>query len=370
MVGGSLRSTSRGPFLQAERRVPLDRLHGTGRLAEAIRHSVPLRGAERGNGGRVALSPRDALFLDTETTGLAGGTGTVAFLVGTGRVESDDLVIRQYGIRDYPEEDAMLEALAEDLADHPLVTFNGRTFDWPLLVTRFRMKRIEPAPRAHLDLLVPARRLWARSLASHRLGALEREVLGFVRKDDLPSELVPQAYFDYLRTGDPREVARAFVHNADDVISMVALMGRIARVLDGTDGRRDTCPGDAPSTARLLLDLDRPDDALACLEDAADRAGGDDLRRVLEALAHQYRRTGVFDRALACFERLATLDGRFHLEAHEHVAKLLEHRRRDYEGALVWVERALEQVPRGSRAEEALRHREARLRRRRVGKPA
>ncbi|MBI1737822.1 MAG: ribonuclease H-like domain-containing protein, partial [Acidobacteria bacterium] len=156
-------------------------------------------------GSAAALSdPQQWLFLDTETTGLAGGTGTYAFLVGVAWWDAGGLQVEQYFMRDFGEEHSLLLALGERLRERPvLVTFNGKTFDWPLLETRYRMTRAIEAQalRAHLDLLHPARQLWRMRLASVRLTELEKHVLGWDRGPDLWSQMIPQLYFDYLRGG-------------------------------------------------------------------------------------------------------------------------------------------------------------------------
>src|SRR5947209_19323960 len=159
---------------------------------------------------RAALEdPTKWLFLDTETTGLAGGTGTYAFLVGLAWWDSGGLQAEQLLIRDFAEEHSILQEVAGRLAERPvLVTFNGKTFDWPLLENRFTMTRAIPVPRlaAHLDLMHPARALWRLRLGSVRLVGLERHVLdpvrlGWHREEDVLASLIPQHYFDYLRGG-------------------------------------------------------------------------------------------------------------------------------------------------------------------------
>jgi len=363
-VGGCERETSAGSFLYVERRLPLDAVHGRRPLESALAHAVPLRPRERGPGGARRLRPDEALFLDTETTGLAGGTGTVAFLVGTGRVEGDAFVVRQYCMRDYPEEPALLHALVEDVGDAPLVTFNGRAFDWPLLATRLSMHRMRVAPRAHLDLLPPARRLWVDSVPSHTLGALEEHVLGLRREGDLPGWRIPQAYFDFVRTGRAGLVALAFRHNELDVVSMLALMGEVGAVLAAPGRPRGASPRDLHGRARLLLDLGDVDAARRCLRAGVEQAASEDALPLRRHLGHLCRREGRVDEALEHWTALARTSPRFEAEAFEQVAKILEHRRRDFAGALEWVEEALLHVVRGSGAERDLRHREERLHRR------
>lgn len=180
------------------------------------------------------------LFLDTETTGLAGGTGTYAFLVGVAWWDAGGLQVEQFFMRDHSEEHSLLVALSERLAERRvLVTFNGKSFDWPLLETRYRMTRqIHPrAPRAHLDLLHPARQVWRLRLGSVRLTELERQVLGgepgldWRREGDIPSHLIPQTYFDYLRGGPAEPLAGVFQHNEMDLRGLAALAGKMLAML-------------------------------------------------------------------------------------------------------------------------------------------
>ncbi len=363
-VGGHLRETPLGSFVEVERRYPSDARHGCVRLGDAYGASVPLRGGERGPDALPRLGASEAVFLDTETTGLAGGTGTVAFLIGTGRLVGETFVVRQYCMRDFPEEAAVLHALRDDIGDAPLVTFNGRSFDWPLLLTRFRLHRMDAPARAHLDLLPPARRLWSHSLASHTLSRLEQDVLGLQREQDLPGWRIPRAYFDYMVDGRAGLVAGAFKHNEIDVVSMLALMGRIADILDDPTGREGTNAQDQLGTARFLVDLGQTAKAKHCLEQEVQRAPNGEALPLLRALGHLCRRQGAYDESLDHWVRLARTAPAFDAEAFEQAAKLNEHRRRDYAEALRWTAEALARVPKGTRMEEAFLHREARLRRR------
>src|SRR5229473_3878329 len=195
---------------------------------------------------RAALTDSEKwLFLDTETTGLAGGTGTYAFLVGLAWWDAGGLQVEQFFMRDFTEEHSLLHELAARLAERPvLVTFNGRSFDWPLLESRFTMTRSIAVPKlaAHLDLLHPARQLWRPRLGSVRLVELERRVLdaprlGWHRDDDVASELIPQFYFDYLRGGPIEPLAGVVRHNQMDLRGLAALFGKINELLSSTPNR-------------------------------------------------------------------------------------------------------------------------------------
>jgi len=165
-------------------------------------------------------------FLDTETTGLAGGSGTVAFLVGIGRLTNHGFRVRQYVMRDFDEEASMLHAVAEDLRDADvLVTYNGKSYDEPLLATRYTLARIRPpfARMEHLDLLHSARRLWKLRFDSCRLVALENEILGLSREGDVPGSMIPQIYFDFLRTKRGFAMRGVLHHNSLDILTLAAL---------------------------------------------------------------------------------------------------------------------------------------------------
>src|SRR6266567_7117563 len=192
---------------------------------------------------RTALDdPTKWLFLDTETTGLAGGTGTYAFLVGLAWWDAGGLQVEQFFMRDLDEEHSLLLELSERMSKRSvLVTFNGKSFDWPLLETRYRMTRAIAActPKLHFDLLHPARQLWRPRLGSVRLRDLERHVLGgegraleWSRHDDIDSSLIPQMYFDYLRGGPPEPLAGVFRHNQMDLRGLAALAGKILALFD------------------------------------------------------------------------------------------------------------------------------------------
>ena len=207
-------------------------------LMSPLQHSAELL--------EFAADPEQWLFLDTETTGLAGGTGTYPFLVGIAWWDAGGLQVEQFFMRDFDEEHSLLLELTERIAARPvLVTFNGKSFDWPLLETRYRMTRAIPSvtPKVHLDFLHPARQLWRLRLGSVRLKDLERHVLceegralEWSRHDDIDSSLIPQIYFDYLRRGPAEPLAGIFRHNQMDLRGLAALGGKILGLLDSGNG--------------------------------------------------------------------------------------------------------------------------------------
>jgi uncharacterized protein YprB with RNaseH-like and TPR domain len=250
------------------------------------------------------------LFLDTETTGLAGGTGTYAFLVGLAWWDAGGLQVEQLFMRDHSEEHAVLAALAKRLRERRvLVTFNGKSFDWPLVETRFRMTRqIEPvAPRAHLDLLHPARQVWRPRLGSVRLPELEREILGLARGPDIASELIPQVYFDFLRGAGARALALVFRHNQMDLCGLATLAAHLSALL--------AAPEEAPADPLDLYGLSRlltRRGALGKAERLCERALEAGLpetvdRAARRELARLAKRQRDFPRANQLWESLAKL---------------------------------------------------------------
>ena len=205
LVDGWRRENERGEFFVIDTSVHLEERHGDVPLSRCHTISpdtVSVLSAEPELDG---FDLREAVYLDTETTGLAGGAGTAAFLIGAGWFEGERFRVRQYFMRDYHEEGALLQALEEDIAGFSsIVTYNGRAFDIPLLDTRFRLarSRFSLGEVPLLDLLHPARRLWKERLESCRLQSLEVALLGLQRTGDIPGDEIPQVYFCLLYTSD------------------------------------------------------------------------------------------------------------------------------------------------------------------------
>lgn len=271
--------------------------------------------------------PAQWLFLDTETTGLAGGTGTYAFMVGLAWWEEDRFVTEQYFMRNHGEEPSMLSGLLERFSRRAvLVTYNGRSFDWPLLQTRFQMCRLgpAPAPSAHLDFLHPARQLWRLCFPSVALEQLERHVLRLERGGDIPSEAIPQRYFDFIRGGPPEPVVEIFHHNLMDLRGLAFLALHMVHIL-ADPGKNDSRTEELFGISRLLQ------------KRGEERLAGQIYRRALEGglpkaaeriaqreLAFMAKRGGDYELSNALWEKL--LDGTPEgLKAYEQLAIYYEH---------------------------------------------
>lgn len=373
LVGGEVLDTGAGTVLVVRREYPLGHAHGRVPLARALH--APRTVLELI--ARAEAAPARApglLFLDTETTGLAGGTGTYAFLVGVGLVEDDRFVVVQYFMRDFDEEPALLAALDPLLARATgLVTFNGGAFDLPLLETRFLMARRRwPASIAHVDLLHPARRVWSARFDDCRLATLEREVIGLRREDDVPGFMIPTLYFDWLRHRRAAPLARVFTHNRHDVLSLAALLGWFTGALDGDVSA--LAPWELAGLGRLWERADA-ERAMACYRGAL-AAGLDGLEghRVRLRLALWEKRRARWNAACMLWE-MATRRAVFDPQPWEELAKFHEHRQRDVAAARSVVLEAIDlarTAGASARVLEAFNYRLIRLERRldrRDGRP-
>jgi uncharacterized protein YprB with RNaseH-like and TPR domain len=338
VVDGELLDTGHGRIVVVRREYPLTHRHGGDPLSDVLHVSLPMLAQVAHVDVRID-SPEGLLFLDTETTGLAGGTGTYAFLVGVAFVEAARVVVNQYFMRDFDEEPALLAALEPMLTRaSAVVTFNGAGFDLPLLETRFVLARRRwPASLPHLDLLRPARRVWTGWLSDCRLSTLERTVLGLSREDDVPGPFIPLIYFDYLRSRRAAPLRRVFEHNRSDVLTLVALVGWFGRALaEGADIR----PEEMAGLGRLWepVDLER---SLACYRAAL--AGGlpePVARWARLRLAWWEKRAARWDAACTLWEA-ARAHEVFDPRPWEELAKYHEHRVRDFAAARAIVEDAL-----------------------------
>lgn len=371
VVGGEIVDTGAGSILVVRRDYPLDHAHGRQPLHDAFAVSAEALNVI-GRAGEAPADARGLLFVDTETTGLAGGTGTYTFLVGVGALEDDRFVVTQYFMRDLDEEPALLAALAPRLETAAgLVTFNGTGFDLPLLETRFVLARRRwPAAVTHVDLLRPSRRVWTWTFPDCRLATLEREALGLERADDVPGAMIPALYFQYLRLRHAKPLARVFAHNRDDVVALAALLGWFARALATADGGALT-PIERLGLGRLLEPID-PERSLAHYRAAlaAGVTGWPALAACLRAAAWE-KRGQRWETACELW-RTAVGVGVFDPRPWEELAKFHEHRRREFAVARQLVSDALalaREAGAHARVVDAFSYRLARLDRRLMAAP-
>ncbi len=354
--------TACGRHFETERLYEKHRRHGSVDISNLCDLAPDFLGAIS-EGTVPACPPSRWAFLDTETTGLAGGTGTYAFLVGVGRITPEGFRVRQFFMRDHGEEASMLTALNEHLSGFDiLITYNGKAYDQPLLETRFRLARTRPPFERlpHLDLLFGARRLWKLRFESCRLVDLENQVLGVERQGDLPGEMIPYVYFEYLRTREAARLAPIFHHNSTDILTLACLTGVVPTAFHSPDDAPLTHGAEMVGLARWLQKMERYDDALALMRRAVDRGLNDNLLfRTLWDIAALEKRLGRSELALAVYADLAESRNPYCVAALEELAKHYEHRERNVGMALEMTRKALriQETP-------SLLHREARLARR------
>jgi len=344
VVAGACCSTPLGDVFFTEQVYLSDHHHGVAPILCSSPRSLISQWA---NDPRLAEIPLSRFaFLDTETSGLAGGTGTYAFMVGIARFIDDHFVLRQFFMRDPAEEPAMLEAIAQFLAPaQALVTFNGKAFDAPLLATRYRLHHI-PIPfegYGHLDLLPLARRLWRDRLESRALKYLEQHILGLSRSsDEVPGYEIPWLYFDYLKSGDARPLAGVFYHNAMDVVAMAALLAHVNDVIQNPYDGRVEYGLDFVALGKLFEDLGHWEEAARLFERGLQLGVGEaDFGLAVKRLSILQKKRGDFEEALRLWED-AAVNG--HIYAHIEMAKYYEHKCRDVSTALKWTRSALEHL--------------------------
>ena len=398
VLGGQIVTNRFGRALIVDRRYESDRFHGTRRVGDCdvadgdtLKLLDPTLPSPDGAGERT-------LFVDLETTGLSGGAGTVAFLVGCGWFDMGAFQVRQFVLTSYASERALLCAVAECFrATSLLVTYNGKTFDVPVMETRWLFHRM-PLPLEsvrHFDMLHPARRLWrAREetanvgASSHaasgeggcRLGTLERVLCDVTRVGDIPGMDIPARYFRFLRSGDARPLEPVLEHNRLDLISLAAVTAHAVQLVEeGMPRCRDAA--EALALGKVYERAGCIDKAIAAYEHAAadPSAHVDVVLEGLYRLGLRLRRDRRFAEAAECWRRLLEVkQGRLGRRSEllaplrqyavEALAIHHEHRERDYEGAKELTLRLLEECDEGRPKTESTRHRLARLEKKIAGK--
>ncbi len=363
-VSGEEMENDHGKFFSASDVVRGSSRHGHRYIREAFDFDMTAAAMLANNSDISELVCSDALFLDTETTGLAGGTGTMAFLIGLGWFEEGNFHVRQIFARDFGEEKAALAHLS-DIAGRKkfLITFNGKAFDINLLVTRFVMNRL-PGKLSlfpHLDLLHPSRRILGHRLVNCRLATIEMEILGVKREGDIPGWEIPQRYFNWLKRRDPCVLKDIFDHNRLDVISMATLTAHLTEILTAQSIERFTPTDDYLAAARILLNHHDREGADKILNTFSGQIYTESSFVTRKKLAKIYKRTGRINEAVQIWLEIAALQP-LDFYAVSELAKWLEHRQCNYAEAKILVEKALGQDNTLSKEERAsLCHRLNRL---------
>jgi len=344
ILSGKFIKTPFGQSFVRENFFPNDYMCGDTLLSQIFKSSTHKLSHLVGDKRISEIDIRKTVFLDTETTGLSGGAGTFIFLIGLGYFTENQFCVRQYFMRDYDEEQALLSALNELLLKfESVITYNGKSFDLPLMETRFIMSGMEMNLKnpAHLDLLYPVRRLWKRRLENCSLSTVEREILGVYRENDVPGYLVPEIYFRYLRTGDARDIKGVFEHNLQDILSLVVLTAKI------NDFFREPLnnnfyPLDIFSLGKIY---DKRKEYIKSSfyynEALKSNLPGEEFLEALKLISFTYKRLEKWEEAEKVWKETINKSREFIYYPYEELAKYYEHHLKDYKKAEEIVEEAL-----------------------------
>ncbi len=332
VVAGEEVRSSHGAFFFSRSVLQPKESHGHSRVSDFSGPAMEAAAFLSGSDTIRSMTIEDGLFLDTETTGLAGGTGTFPFLIGLGWFDKGTFITCQLFARDFSEEKAMLGFL-HDLAHEKgfLVTFNGRAYDLNLLAARFILSRMPDLLMAmpHMDLLHPSRRILSHRLENSRLVTIEAQVLGVRRQEDVPGYEIPQRYFDWLRSRDGRLMEDVFRHNRLDIVSMASLLKYLTCLVDGAADMSHAHHGDLLCAARLHHERGSPLAAERLLEGLRDseQAGvAGEARKVLSLI---HKRSGRWDEAVRLWQEVLGLEPH-DLFAATELAKFYEHQAREF----------------------------------------
>ncbi|MCB9510916.1 MAG: ribonuclease H-like domain-containing protein [Deferribacteres bacterium] len=343
MLGGEVVENDSGAFIRFRYVIPLSRRHGSIELSlieEISGHSVE---AFSKKSVPHSFNLTDAVYIDTETTGLAGGTGTYVFLIGAGYIENNNFVIEQLFLPRLADELAMLEYLNSLVSErNGLVSFNGKSFDIPLLVTRCIANRLQPVLNLHqhLDLLHAARRIWKQDYGNCRLGTLESALMGFERYEDIPGEEIPYIYMEFLRYGHTERLTPVLSHNKLDIASLVALVIVLAEKVEQRDVS-DLPAQQVQRLARLHAEnkaFERAAEIFHHMQNHPELTENEKSQHIL-AQAQVQKRLGNFEQAISLWQQ-STGFGSLALEAFVELAKYYEHREKDFQTALDYTQKA------------------------------
>jgi len=344
VVSGKFISTPFGDSFVRENYFPQDYRCGEVELFQIFQSSAKTISSLARDDRLKKIDINKTVFLDTETTGLAGGAGTYIFLVGVGYFEGDQFCVRQYFMRDYNEERTLLSAVNELLSNfEAIVSYNGKTFDFPLIQSRFIMSgmKLNLEDPDHFDLLYPARRLWKRRLENCSLSTVERDILGVIRENDVPGYLVPEIYFRYLKTKDARALKQVFEHNLQDILSLVALVSRMCFLVE--DPLNNTEYGmDIFSIGKMFDEERRYEQSTHYYTEALKHnLAEEEVLEILRLASFAYKRQRKWEEAEKIWKEIIERNREFIYYPYEELAKYYEHHLRDYQKAEAVVEEAL-----------------------------
>ncbi|MBA7570417.1 hypothetical protein ES695_12265 [Candidatus Atribacteria bacterium 1244-E10-H5-B2] len=344
VVSGKFISTPFGDSFIRENYFPRDYRCGEVELFHIFQSSAKTISSLARDDRLKKIDISKTVFLDTETTGLAGGAGTYVFLVGVGYFEGDQFCVRQYFMRDYNEERALLSALNDLLSNFKaVVTYNGKTFDLPLMESRYIMSGMKMSLKNpyHFDLLYPARRLWKRRLENCSLSTVERDILGVIRDDDVPGYLIPEIYFRYLRTKDARALKQVFEHNLQDVLSLVALVSRMCFLVE--DPLNNTEYGmDIFSIGKMFDEEKKYGQSTHYYAEALKHnLAEEEILEILRLSSFAYKRQGKWEKAEKIWREIIERSREYIYYPFEELAKYYEHYLKDYQKAETVAEEAL-----------------------------
>jgi len=350
IIPGNTIDTPHGSCFFTENVIPLDASYGGSTLLDIQKyfpaglHFWLPRLKERND----VLKLEEMLFFDTETTGLAGGSGTYIFLLGLGYFREENFIVRQYFMSDYHEEEALLWAVNQLFTQgfKILVSYNGKAYDYPLLQTRYIMMRqpFQLNTSYHFDLLFPTRRLWKRRLLNCSLSNVEKSILKIYRKGDIPGFLIPDIYFHFLKNKDARPLKPVFSHNLQDIISLALLIAKISQTLQ-----------EPPSVEKFALDLCSIgkiyegykdfQQSSRCYEEALKgNLSDEEMLETLKLCSFAYKRQGEWEKAESSWCDIISLSTQFILYPYEELAKYYEHKLKDYHQAGSIIEEALSRL--------------------------
>ncbi len=345
----SFEPQSREPLQFFQASYPLDKKYGRIQLASGMKISGNILSCLSRDPSFQELDLATALFVDLETTGLSGGTGVVPFLVGVGYYRDNKFHVSQYFLGDLAEEERMIDELGQffrEMNFQSVVTFNGKSFDLPLLETRFILYRkpflLSELP--HLDFLFPARSLWRHKHESCRLFHLAREVVEADRAEDIPSAEIPWRYFQYLQTGNFTLVEPILYHNKEDILSLLGVVAAGAMILEENE---ETCLSDAMDffgAGKVLEKTGDLDKSIRYFEKALNGSLSDEVS--LEArrrLSLYFKRNGEWEKAVPLWQEMVSSHNinRHHLFSFRELAMYFEHKLKKYEEALRVAEEGL-----------------------------